>query len=102
MQPRRFIWTGSVLFGLTLIVLGLGVLTSWEIEAFRATTLDRDFTGLECGTPLNNPGWNTGTPCHGAVNRQTGFGLVVLGLGVTNVIGTLAYIMRANILRDRT
>lgn len=96
MKPRRFLWVGSVLFGVTLIVLGLGVLTSWEIEALRATTLDRDFTGLVCGSPLNNPGWHTGTPCHGAVNRQTAFGLVILGLGATSIVANVAYLMMRN------
>ena len=72
---------------LGIVVLGLAVLTVWELTFFRITTFDHDFTGLVCGSPWNNPGWETGTPCHGAVNRQTGFGLLVLGVGV---IATLA------------
>lgn len=100
MRPHGLRLIGALLVGLTLTVLGLAILTTWEIEAFRATTLDRDFTGLTCGSPFNNPGWDTGTPCHGAVNRQTAFGLVVLGLGVISNTGTLAYIIREKLWRN--
>lgn len=77
------------LAGVFLVVLGVALMTVWEIEFFRATTFDRDFTGLVCGTPLENPGWATGTPCHGAVNRQTGGSIVVTFLGIGAVVASI-------------
>ncbi len=76
--------------GLVVLFVGVMLLTTWEVEQFRATTFDRDFTGLVCGVPLNNPGWQTGSPCHGAVNRQTGFALMVTGVGLVSVLGSTA------------
>lgn len=79
-------WTwwviGGVLLGLAIVFVGFMVLTSWEVRLFRATSADRDFSGLVCGTPLDNPGWVVGSPCHGAVNRQLAGSLVLLFVGV--------------------
>jgi hypothetical protein len=83
---------GSLLLAVTgvlLVVVGLGLMTVWEVELFRATTFDRDFAGLVCGTPLDNPGWPTGSPCHGAVNRQTGASFVITSVGVAAVVGSI-------------
>jgi hypothetical protein len=77
------------LAGVMLLLLGVALMTVWEIEFFRATTFDRDFTGLVCGTPLDNPGWATGSPCHGAVNRQTGVAIVVTFLGIGAIIASI-------------
>ena len=77
------------ILGVLLVVVGIALLSSWEVEAFRATTFDRDFTGLVCGTPLDNPGWVTGSPCHGAMNRQTAFAVMVSTLGITAVVASI-------------
>jgi hypothetical protein len=68
--------------GVVLLVLGVLLLTV-EVELFRWTTQDHDFSGLRCGTPLDHPDWARGEPCDGAVNRQTAVAGVVLfgGLG---------------------
>ena len=76
--------------GLFLVVVGIALMTTWEVQLFRATTFDRDFTGLVCGTPLDNPGWATGSPCHGAVNRQTGIAVIVTWLGVAGIVTSIA------------
>jgi len=76
--------------GLVVLFVGVMLLTAWEVEKFRATTFDRDFTGLVCGVPLDNPGWETGSACHGAVNRQTGFGLMLTSIGLVIVVGGTA------------
>jgi hypothetical protein len=55
-----------------MLTVGVVLLTTWEVPLFRLTTFAHDFSGLACGTPLDNPGWVTGSPCHGALNRQTG------------------------------
>lgn len=70
-------------FGVLALVGGFLVMTTWEIGWVRTTTFDRDFTGLVCGVPFDNPGWETGSPCHGAVNRQTALGVLLIGLGVS-------------------
>lgn len=79
----------AAMLGLLILSVGLLVLTTWEIEVFRATTADRDFTGLVCGTPLDNPGWETGSPCHGAVNRQTAAGVVLVAIGLSISVGAV-------------
>ena len=71
--------------GLFLVIIGIALMTTWEVQLFRATTFDRDFTGLVCGTPLDNPGWVTGSPCHGAVNRQAGIAVIVTWLGIAGI-----------------
>jgi hypothetical protein len=77
--PRHRLLIGlAVTLGVVLIALAIGILTVWELTFFRLTTIDHDFTDLVCGSPWNNPGWETGTPCHGTVNRQTAFGLAGL------------------------
>lgn len=75
--------------GVLLVMIGIGLMTAWEIELFRATTFDRDFTGLVCGTPLDNPGWATGSPCHGAVSRQTGIAVIVVSLGILAIVASI-------------
>lgn len=84
-------WRSALLavLGVFIVILGFGLMTTWEVELFRATTFDRDFTGLACGTPLDNPGWVTGSPCHGAVNRQTGFAVIVTGLGIAAIVASI-------------
>ena len=79
--------------GLVVLFVGVMLLSSWEVEQFRATTFNRDFTGLVCGVPLDNPGWETGSPCHGAVNRQTGFALMLTGVGLVLVFGSTATVV---------
>lgn len=70
-QPTRQLWFfAGLLLGLTAIGVGAGMLTIWEIDLFKATTQDMDFTGLVCGTPLDHPDWDRGEPCDGAVIRQ--------------------------------
>ena len=76
--------------GTAMLFTGVMLLSYWEVEQFRATTFDRDFTGLVCGVPLDNPGWETGSPCHGAVNRQTGVGAILTGVGLVVVVGGTA------------
>ena len=92
-SPSQLALTGRIPLlvgiGATLLVVGVGLLTTWEFEVFRATTFDRDFTGLVCGAPLDNPGWTTGSPCHGAVNRQTGFAMIVTTLGIATIVASL-------------
>ena len=75
--------------GLAVLTVGVLLLTTWEVPLFRLTTVDHDFTGLECGTPLDNPGWVTGSPCHGAVNRQAGIAWL---LTLTGSVSTAAAI----------
>lgn len=80
-RSRNF---GLVLLGLVgmgCLVVGVLMLVSWEVSFFRVTTIDREFGGVACGVPLDNPGWRVGSPCHGAVNRQTGGALMILALG---------------------
>ena len=52
-SPSQLALTGRIPLlvgiGATLLVVGVGLLTTWEFEVFRATTFDRDFTGLVCG-----------------------------------------------------
>ena len=76
--------------GLSLLVLGLVMLFAWEISLFRFSTFDGDFTGLRCAAPLDNPGWRTGSPCHGAVNRQTGAAWVTTLAGVICLVAAPA------------
>jgi hypothetical protein len=56
-------------FGLALLATGYLVLTTWEASQ----------GGVACGAPLDNPGWDTGVPCHGAINRRTAVGWFVGG-----------------------
>ena len=76
--------------GLALVLIGV-LLLAVEVTLFRWTTQDHDFSGLTCGTPLDNPGWDRGEPCDGAVNRQTAVaGLVMLcGIGGLAAAGAL-------------
>ena len=85
MTPARLQLTLGI-FGVALLTLGVLLLTTWEASYFRLTTFDHDFTGLTCGTPLDNPGWPTGSPCHGAVNRQTGAALLLTLSGATALV----------------
>ena len=91
-MKRWWGWVGAAT-GALLLVAGVGLLTSWELELFRATTFDRDFTGLTCGTPLDNPGWPTGHPCHGAVNRQTGAAWITAMAGVVVIAASLVVLV---------
>ncbi len=83
----------GLLSGLAVVFVLLGVmlLTTWEVHLFRATTQDMDFTGLDCGTPLNNPGWQREEPCDGAVSRQFAGAVMLLvvgaGIAVAVILG---------------
>jgi hypothetical protein len=77
----------GLLVGAAVLFVGVMLLTTWEVEQFRATTFEHDFTGLVCGVPFDNPGWETGSPCHGAVSRQTGIGLMVTSAGLLLAVG---------------
>ena len=81
----------SLLGGLAVgfVLLGVMLLTTWEVHLFRATTQDMDFTGLECGTPLNNAGWHTGEPCHGAMTRQLAGAATLLLMGVVLAVAVI-------------
>lgn len=70
------------LLGTAIMSLAFIVLTTWEVHLFRAT-FGKDFTGAVCGTPLDNPGWTVGSPCHGAVNRQLAGTVALMAVGVT-------------------
>lgn len=83
-------WWGLSVFGVVALAAGLLLLTIWEVPVFRFTTFERDFSGLECGVPLDNPGWVTGSPCHGAVNRQTAVGWMLTLLGFASLIAAVA------------
>ena len=83
---RLPLWVVGIVAAVGAISLALGVLLlTQEVTLFRFTTQDHDFTGLTCGTPLDNPGWEVGSPCDGAVSRQT----VVAGTIVLTGVGTL-------------
>jgi hypothetical protein len=73
-----------VIFGLALLVTGYLVLTTWEARQ----------GGVACGAPLDNPGWDTGVPCHGDINRRTavGWSLAGNGVGLVVVAVTLAVV----------
>lgn len=87
---RRRIFA-SLVSGLAVVfvVLGVMLLTTWEVHLFRATTQDMDFTGLECGTPLNNPGWQRNEPCDGAVSRQLAGAVVLLLVGAALAVAVI-------------
>ena len=85
-QPNRQLWFfAALLMGLAAIGLATAMLTTWEVDLFKATTQDMDFTGLVCGTPLNHPDWARGEPCDGAVNRQLAVSGLILLSGLTLV-----------------
>jgi hypothetical protein len=54
-------------------------------------TAEVSHSGLTCGTVLDHPRWQTGEPCHGAMNRQTALAgaALIQGLGVVVVSGVL-------------
>jgi drug/metabolite transporter (DMT)-like permease len=81
----------SLLGGLAVVFVFLGVmlLTTWEVNLFRATIQDTDFTGLECGTPLNNPGWQRNEPCDGAVSRQLAGAVMLLVVGAALAVAVI-------------
>ncbi len=83
---RPPMWVMGLVVAVGVIALALGVLLlTHEVTLFRFTTQDHDFTGLTCGTPLDNPGWEVGSPCDGAVSRQR----IVAGTIVLTGVGTL-------------
>ena len=81
----------SLLSGLAVVFVFLGVmlLTTWEVHLFRATTQDMDFTGLECGTPLNHPEWQRNEPCDGAVSRQLAGAVMFLLVGAALAVAVI-------------
>jgi hypothetical protein len=91
-ESRRtvLLWMiGGVLLGIAGLLVTYYLLTN-EFDLFRVTTEGHDFTGLACGTPLDHPDWETGHPCHGAMNRQFSaalvFGLASLAVGIGSVV----------------
>lgn len=82
------------LAAIVMVALGLLTLFGWEIAFFRLTTFDRDFTGSTCGSPLDNPGWPTGSPCHGAVNRQTAAAWVTLAGGLCCLLAAAVFALQ--------
>jgi hypothetical protein len=91
-ESRRtvLLWmVGGVLLGIAGLVVTYYLLTN-ELDLFRLTTEGHDFTGLACGTPLDHPDWETGHPCHGAMNRQFSaavvFGFASLAIAVGCVV----------------
>jgi hypothetical protein len=81
-RRRRLLYIVVVL-GVALLIVGIALLMT-EVALLRFFD-DSEFSGVECGGPLNNPGWRTGSPCHGAVNRQTAIAWVAVinGIGLT-------------------
>ncbi len=86
-RPARQLWfsAAGLVMGLAAIGLAVAMLTTWEVDLFKATTQDMDFTGLVCGTPLDHPDWARGEPCDGAVNRQLAASGLILLSGITLV-----------------
>lgn len=80
--------------GVLAVVGGYLVLTSWDVAQ----------DGVNCGAPLDNPGWPTGVDCHGAVNRQTAVGWVVAlnGLALIVVAALLPFLGRHGRARPTT
>jgi len=96
-QPQRSqqLWFfAALLLGLAAIGLAVVMLTTWEIDLFKATTQDMDFTGLVCGTPLDHPNWARGEPCDGAVNRQLAVSGLILLSGLTLVAASTVLVVR--------
>jgi hypothetical protein len=89
-RGRRSLVAIGMPLGLFLLIVGVVLLTTWEVELFRASTFGHDFSGLVCGVPLDNPGWETGSPCHGALNRQAGVGVMLTANGLVMTIAAAA------------
>jgi hypothetical protein len=83
---------GLVVVGILAVVAGYLVLTSWDVTQ----------GGVNCGAPLDNPGWRTGVDCHGAVNRQTAAGWVVLLNGLALLVVAASVPLLARLARSRT
>ncbi len=91
---RLPLWVVGIVAAVGAISLALGVLLlTQEVTLFRFTTQDHDFTGLTCGTPLDNPGWEVGSPCDGAVSRQRIFAWIFVLAGVGAVVASLALLI---------
>jgi hypothetical protein len=69
--------------GLALLAIGYLVLTTWQLNQ----------GGVGCGTPLDNPGWDTGVPCHGAINRRTAVGWSLTGWGIASLVGAVTLVV---------
>lgn len=69
--------------GVVALTCGYLLLTTWEATE----------AGLNCGSPLDNPGWRTGVPCHGAVNRQTAVGFAAAMGGLSLLGGAVVLIV---------
>lgn len=65
--------------GLALLAVGYLVLVTWQMNQ----------GGVACGAPLDNPGWDTGVPCHGAINRRTAGGWSLTGWGIASLVGAV-------------
>jgi len=69
---------------MAILVVGITLLVT-DVALLRV--LDgSEMSGIDCGGPLRNPGWRTGTPCHGAVNRQTAIAWVAVINGIGLIV----------------
>ncbi|MGI9614428.1 MAG: hypothetical protein ACR2QO_16075 [Acidimicrobiales bacterium] len=78
-----------VLVGVALVVVGAMTLFVWSPPLPLLGFLERDLGGRDCGAPLDNPGWPTGSVCHGAVNRQTAVGWSFVAAGIAALAGAV-------------
>ncbi|MGI9642078.1 MAG: hypothetical protein ACR2N9_04765 [Acidimicrobiia bacterium] len=76
-----------VLVGVALVVVGAMTLVVWSPPVPLLGLLESDLGGRDCGAPLDNPGWPTGSVCHGAVNRQTAVGWLFVVAGIAALAG---------------
>ncbi len=92
MESNRTVWlwmVGGVLLGIAGLLVTYYLMSN-EFDLFKVTTAGDDIPGLDCGTPLDHPDWETGHPCHGTMNRQFAaaavFGLASIGLAIGSVV----------------
>jgi hypothetical protein len=89
------------LLGVVLAIAGVALFND-EVALLRLGT-DGELRGATCGAPLDNPGWRTGSSCHGAVNRQTALAAVVLVNGVAlTIIATMMIVAGFKCPRPRS
>ncbi len=86
-RHRRWLLVALGVLGVVLVGLSLPLLTT-EVRLFRNPG-EFDFGSLTCGAPLDNPGWRTGSPCHGAVNRQTAVAWSALFNGIGALVAAI-------------
>ena len=93
MRPATRRWVPVLLAStaVVLVTVGILVLWVWDAPVPPLGLIERDVDGLDCGAPLDNPGWDTGQPCHGAVNRQTAMGWWFLIAGVGSIVAATVW-----------